>query len=347
MKNKLLITLMVLLALYSCSTDVDIYADYKEIPVVYGLIEATSDTNYVKITKSFCGNNDSPINALEVAPIYDSSNYPGKLDAFIVELKSSHGQPFSSTGRKFNLDTITVHYKEDGLFYAPHQKVYYTTERFNTNNGSDKYRYRLCVVKPDYDTVTAETSVVSGDVTVGQTVVSFQSAPSEAVSSMIFASTEEAMIYELGVRFRYRESHPGEPFVNKEVHWSYGARTLGGYEKVENTDNIYRLYYSVNTLFNYLEKAIGNDTVWDENHPNVVRYIDEVTVFVAAAGEDFNNYYQFLQSAQGGLCLSSDYSNVDGGVGLFSSRIFVRKEVELSTNTRFDLFNMPWGFREQ
>lgn len=347
MKNKLLITLLVLLALYSCSTDVDIYADYKEIPVVYGLIEATSDTNYVKITKSFCGNNDNPINALEVAPIYDSSNYPGKLDAFIVELKSSHGQPFSPTGRRFDLDTITVHYKEDGLFYAPHQKVYYTTERFNTNNGSDKYRYRLCVVKPDYDTVTAETSVVSGDVTVGQTVVSFQSAPSEAVSSMLFASTEEAMLYELGVRFRYRESHTGEPFVNKEVHWSYGARTLGGYEKVENTDNIYRLYYSVNTLFNYLEKAIGNDTIWDENHPNVVRYIDEVTVFVAAAGEDFNNYYQFLQSAQGGLCLSSDYSNVEGGVGLFSSRIFTRKEVELSSRTKFDLFNMPWGFREQ
>lgn len=347
MKNKLLITLLVLLALYSCSTDVDIYADYKEIPVVYGLIEVTSDTNYVKITKSFCGNNDNPINALEVAPIYDSSNYPGKLDAFIVELKSSHGQPFSLTGNKFDLDTITVHYKEDGLFYAPHQKVYYTTARFNTNNGSDKYLYRLCVVKPDYDTVTAETSVVGGDIAVGQTVVSFQSAPSEAVSSMIFASTEEAVIYELGVRFRYRESHTGEPFVNKEVHWSYGARTLEGYEKVENTDNIYRLYYSVNTLFNYLEKAIGNDTVWDENHPNVVRYIDEVTVFVAAAGEDFNNYYQFLQSAQSGLCLSSDYSNVEGGVGLFSSRIFMRKEVELSPRTKFDLFNMPWGFREQ
>ena len=347
MKKSISFISMIALFLVSCSTDVDIYADYKDIPVVYGLIESTADTNYVKITKSYCGSNDNPINALEVAPIYDSSNYPGKLNAYIVELKSSHDQPFCPTGRKFMLDTVTVHYKEDGLFYSPHQKVYYTTDHFNTNNGSDKYRYRLCVLKPDYDTVTAETSVVGGDVMLGQTVVSFQSAPSEAVSSMLFTSTEEAVIYELGVRFRYRESHTGQPFVNKEIHWSYGARTLGGYEKVENTDNIYRLYYSVNTLFNYLEKAIGNDTIWDENHPNVVRYIDEVTVFIAAAGEDFNNYYQFLQSAQNGLCLSSDYSNVDGGVGLFSSRIFVRKEVELSSRTKFDLFNMPWGFRER
>ena len=91
---------MIALFLVSCSTDVDIYADYKDIPVVYGLIESTADTNYVKITKSYCGSNDNPINALEVAPIYDSSNYPGKLNAYIVELKSSHDQPFCPTGRK-------------------------------------------------------------------------------------------------------------------------------------------------------------------------------------------------------------------------------------------------------
>ncbi len=335
------------LFLVSCSTKVDIYADYKEIPVVYGLIEAEADTNFVKITKAFCGNNDNPINALEVAQIYDSSEYPGKLDAFIVELKSNYGQSYHPTGRKFDLDTLTLHDKKEGLFYSPLQKVYYTRERFNVNHGTERYRYKLYVVKPDSDTVTAETGVVGGDVRVGQTQVSFQSAPTEAVSSLIFSSTEEAVIYEIGMQFRYREGHTGQPMVTKEVHWSFGARTLGGYEKVENTDDLYRVYYSLNTLFNYLERAIGNDTVWDENHPNVVRYMDDMTVFIAAAGEDFNNYYQYLQSSQNGLSLSSEYSNVEGGVGLFSSRLFVRNTVNLSPRTKFDLFNKPWGFREQ
>lgn len=333
--------------LVSCSTKVDIYADYKEIPVVYGLIEADADTNFVKITKAFCGNNDNPINAFEVAQIYDSSDYPGKLDAFIEELKSNSGQSYRPTGRKFGLDTLTLHDKTEGLFYSPHQKVYYTTERFNVNHGAEKYRYKLYVVKPDFDTVTAETGVVAGDVRVGQTQVSFQSAPTEAVSSLIFSSTEEAVIYEIGMRFSYREGHTDQPMVAKEVHWSFGARTLGGYEKVENTDDLYRVYYSLNTLFNYLERAIGNDTVWDVNHPNVVRYIDGMTVFIAAAGEDFNNYYQYLQSSQNGLSLSSEYSNVNGGVGLFSSRLFVSNTVNLSPRTKFDLFNKPWGFREQ
>ena len=345
--KKLLFCISFSLVLFSCSTDVDLYADYKEIPIVYGLLEANSDTNYVKITKSFCGSNDQPINALETALVYDSSNYPGKLNAYIVELKSIDGQSFQPTGRKFTLDTLTVHNKKLGVFYSPHQKVYYTSERFNTNSGTDKYHYKLYVVKPDYDTITAETGIVSGDIMLGQSQVFFQSAPTEAVSSLMFTSTEEAVLYEIGMQFRYREGAVGQSLTNKELYWSYGARTLAAYEKVENTDNLYRLYYSVNTLFNLLERAIGNDTVWDVNHPNVVRYIDDMTVFIAAAGEDFNNYYQYLQATQSGLSLSSEYSNVEGGSGLFSSRIFVKKNVTLSPRTLYDLFNKPWGFQEQ
>ena len=72
----------------SCSTDVDIYADYKDVAVIYGMLDPRMDTNFIKITRAYCGTNDDPINANEVAMIYDSSNYPGKLDARIIELRS-------------------------------------------------------------------------------------------------------------------------------------------------------------------------------------------------------------------------------------------------------------------
>ena len=149
------------------------------------------------------------------------------------------------------------------------------------------------------------------------------------------------------MQFNYREGRPGQTLTKKEVTWSYKPRTLGSYEKVEGADNLYRLYYSVNTLFNLLERAIGNDTIWDENHPNVVRYMDDFLVFIVAAGEDFNNYYQYVQTTQGGLSLSSDYSNVDGGCGLFSSRILTKNKVKISSGTKHDLFRKPWGFQEQ
>ena len=112
-------------------------------------------------------------------------------------------------------------------------------------------------------------------------------------------------------------------------------------------DNIYRFYYSVNTMFNLLEQAIGNDTVWDENHPNVTRYIDDFVIIVSAAGEEFNNYYQYTQSMQNGLGFSTDYSTINNGFGLFSSRIFIEKKVGISSTTKLDLFRKPWGFQEQ
>lgn len=343
-KSSIFLLLLIALSV-SCSTDVDLYADYKDIPIVYGLIEAQADTNYIKITKAFCGSNDNPIDANVVASIYDSSNYPGKLEVFIDELGSTHGQAFQPTGRRFYLDTLTIHNKQEGLFYAPHQKLYYTTERFNTNSSALKYRYKLSIVTPDYDTVTSETGIVDGDINIGNSV-GFQSKPSSALSRLLFSSTEEAVLYEIAMEFNYWEGHPGQPLVKKSVSWSYGARPLSSYEQVEGTDNFYRHYYSVNTLFNMLDRAIGSDTIWDENHPNVVRYMDDFVVSIAAAGEDFNNTYQTLQTMQNGLSLSSGYSNVQGGYGVFSSRILVNKVARLTSTTKLDLFRKPWGFRE-
>lgn len=340
MKRWLPTVLMALIVFVSCSTDVDIYADYKDTTVIYGLIDARADTNYVKITRAFCGTNDNPINAFEVAPIYDSSNYPDKLDAYFLELKSSQGQQYQPTGRMFLLDTLTIHNKKEGVFYAPHQKLYYTTERFKTNIGSDKYRYRLYVIKPDYDTVTTEIGIVNGDIRISSPLVNFQAYPTHTSSYFIFNSTEEAILYEIGMRFNYWEGHSDQPMEKKEVSWSYSPKTIGMYEKVPNTDNLYRAYYSPNTLFNVLERVIGNDT------SNVTRYIDNFVVTIAAVGEDFNAYYQFLQTASNNLTSSTEYSNIQGGYGILSSRIYVSQEAQLSSGTKLDLFRKPWGFQE-
>ena len=340
-------TLVLLFTFFcSCSTDVELYDDYKDIPVIYGLLDVNADTNYIKITKAFCSDNDHPIDANVIALIYDSSNYPGKLDAFIEELKSSNNQPFQFTGRRFFLDTLTIHNKKEGHFYSPHQKLYYTTEHFNTNSEGNKYRYKLAVIKPEGDTATAETGIVNGNTAVLTSRVNFKAAPSNETSQLMFRSTEEATLYEIGMQFNYWEIRPGHSRVLKEVSWSYGTKRLTEYEKVEGFDDFYKLFYGVNTLFNALEYAIGNDTVMDVNHPNVIRHIGDFIVYISAAGEDFNNYYQFTQAMQNGLSLSTEYSNIDGGCGLFSSRILKRNTMELSSGTKYDLFLKPWGFQE-
>ena len=142
---------------YSCSTDVDLYADYKDITVVYGLLDSGKDTNYIKINKAFLG----PGSAFDIALIDDSCNYPGKLDAKLIEYKSSvAGNNYQQT-RVLPLDTITIFNKDLGIFYAPKQLVYYTNAKLNNNTDNHKFRYELQIDRGD-TLITARTEMVGG-----------------------------------------------------------------------------------------------------------------------------------------------------------------------------------------
>lgn len=351
MKNTLFLVLVAILMLFgSCSTKVELYADYKDVAIIYAMIDPKVDTNFVKIIRAFCGTNDDPIDAVEVALIADSSNYPGKLDARIIELASNNGGAYEPTGRMFELDTMTLHNKEYGTFYAPDQKIYFTTKHFNEGANGKKYKYRLVVVKPDGDTLTAQTSMVGGeefDVLSGGT--SFQIAPSEAMGKVFFRADGAAVVYELKIQFNYREQHSGQAMQLKNVSRSFGTKPLSAYPKVENTENSYYQEYSVNWLFNALENAIGNDTVVNSSNPNVVRYIDDFVVSISAAGQELYYYYLANQAQSNSIVpLVSSYSNIDGGSGLFSSRTTIEKTLRLSASAKRDLFSVSaWGFKEE
>lgn len=346
----ILILSLFTIVLSACSTDVDLYADYKDIPIVYAMLNPKADTNYLKITRAFCGTNDNPIDANEIVQIYDSSNYPGKLDARIIELKNSQGSYYEPTGRVIVLDTITLHDKEEGLFYAPDQTFYYTTEPFHTGSEGNKYKYRLVVVKPDGDSLTAQTAIVgNAEFSIMTGGVGFQMAPTDDLRKIMFRADDFAPIYEVSMQFNYREQLAGQEMKEKYVKRSFGTRPINEFHKVEGTANSYYLEYSVNWLFNALAIAIGGDTIYDANHPTVVRYVDDFVISIGAAGEDLAYYYIANQSqAESPMSLITTYTNIEGGYGLFSSRTKIERVAKLSANTKRELFGMTsWGFKEQ
>ncbi len=336
--------------LYSCSTDVDLYAEYKEVPVIYCMLNPRVDTNYLKITRAFCGTNEDPINANEVALIYDSSNYPCKLDARIIELESRNGSSYEPTGRVIMLDTMTIHNKQEGTFYAPDQLVYYTVEPFNAGDESIHYKYRLMVIKPEGDTLTALTGLVGNEefeiITNG---FSFEEQETNAMSRIMFRSDGLAFLYEVSLQFNYREQLTGQQMKYKNVNRTFGVRTIEEFQKVEGSDNAYFLEFSANWLFNALANAIGGDTVVDANHQNVVRYFDNVVVSINTAGEDLYYYYIVNQANQSNMTgFISIYSNITGGQGLFSSRTQINRNCRLSNRTLRSLYGKSsWGFKEQ
>ena len=333
----------------SCSTDVDLYADYKDIAIVYAMLNPKADTNYVKIIRAFCGTNDDPIDANEVALIADSSNYPGKLDVRLIELKNTYGNSYEPTGRILMFDTLTLHNKEEGVFYSPDQKVYYTDESLASASGGNKYAYQLIVVKPNGDTITARTKMVGNeDFKLISGSVSFQKSQSNALGKIVFRADGAAPVYDIKMQFNYLEQHEGQAIRSKSISRSFGTKPLSSFAKVPNTENSYYQEYSVNWLFNALESAIGNDTVVNPNHPNVVRYIDGFTISISAAGEELLYHYNSNQAQnESPLTMVTPVTNIKGGYGLFCSRTTIEKEAKLSAKAKSDLFGIrSWGFKE-
>lgn len=347
-KIHIILTLSVLFSfLASCTTDVELYADYKDITVVYGLLNATEDTNYVRINRAFSGSNDNPINANEVALIADSCNYPGKLRAYIVEYKQGYGNTYAPTGDTLLLDTTTLHNKQEGVFYSPDQKVYYTTDKvkFTNNNSHSKYLYKLFVHKGN-DTITAKTGIVGGDnFKITTTSLNFRSASSINSGKIKFNPADNAVFYNMEFVFTYHESHNGGPMVDKQVTYSMGSKNV---EDLTPENGQYFFTYNENSLFYLLKDAIGADTVYDANHPNVVRSFDvkPIQIKLSAGADELYNYIQ-VNSQTGFSQTIPDYTNVRGGFGVFSSRINLIKEAGISAGTQVDLYKMPWGFVQQ
>ena len=115
-------------------------------------------------------------------------------------------------------------------------------------------------------------------------------------------------------------------------------------DDIDNENGTYYIVYSQNLLFNLLGSAIGDDT------QHVSRVFDPQKSFVislAAGGEELYNYIKINQGA-GGLSQSvPDYTNINGGYGVFSSRLNIEKHVRLSARTQSDLIGVSdWNFSQ-
>ena len=192
----LLLCISVVAFFASCSTDVNIYAEYKQIPIIYGLLDANADTNFIKITRSFYVQGDPYESALNP----DSSNYPGKLDVRIVEYRNG------DSVREIILDTITIRDKSQGLFYAPLQKMYYTTERLPINNNTNKYSYKLKVVLPEFTLTTKTKLVGDGYFDVQSLGVNFSKQYFNAIPRrFLFRPATNAAYYDVYFAFNFKD----------------------------------------------------------------------------------------------------------------------------------------------
>lgn len=307
------------MVLTGCSTDVDNYATYKDISIVYGMIEPGADTTWIKISRAYLG----PGNALLIAKEPDSSNYPGKLDAKLIKVKGANETIIQ-------LDTLTRTDKlaGDSIFYFPQQKLYYTT-----SSVDPAAEYRLVVNKGDDAEVSSLTRVVqSFGLTFPTNRINFHSTTTTAIR---WVSAVNGKRYEAKLVFYYKELLPDNPdTLYKTLTWDLGmlrsSNTNGG-ENMEILINGEEFY-----------TRLGGQM---ENILNVKRWAGPVDIFVSCGADELSTYIDVNAPSNSIIQEIPEYTNIENGFGIFSSRLTSSRRYPLAVGSELKLVeDFEWGF---
>ena len=126
--NKIWTILMlagIIISSNSCDNEVVLSAEFKDIPVAYGLLSRQDSVHYIRIEKAFLDENNG--NALEIAQIGDSLYYEN-LDVSVERF--STGDSYSLTRINGNDEGLV---KEDGIFANDPNYLY----KFILPNGEE------------------------------------------------------------------------------------------------------------------------------------------------------------------------------------------------------------------
>ena len=335
MKKAPLVTLVCLVALVaSCRHDVDLYGSYRQIPVIYCLLDAKADTNFAKVTRVFYAQND----ALQVAVNPDSSNYPGRLDVRLTEFCNG------VQTRVIVLDTITIGNKQPGTFYAPKQKLYYTTEPLGRNTAKWRYSYQLSVALPDSTIHTHADLVGSTGFKAQSLAVNFSKEYFGRSRPFYFLPALNADFYQVELTFSFKERRtPDGDSVLRTMQW-HVADYDDYYLSTHMEGEAYVFTYRPEHFYISLRDFLGDDTLTD----GVVRFIGDYPIHlrIHACGKNLR-HYMYLNNPLTGISPGDvEFTLIDGGYGVFSSRMTMTQKLRLGGSTVPELIeNKYWGFR--
>jgi len=330
--------LLAVFGLGSCTTDFELNAPYEAVPVVYGFVEPLSDTQYVKINKSFLGdgNNNS------YAPINDSTEFTsvgGNIDVV------RSGTVVST----FPLQEKYVSNLDDGIFYTDSQKVYFWVPDTIYEDAT----YKLDIdINEGQKEVTAETEVV-GFCAFKQTfknkmfagaAFANTTAPGQNVYTDLgieWSVGNNGKRYRIVMVFNYEEHRVNADIFNRSIQTSLGTQVA------ENNTSDFFYSYNGESFFAFVESRLKNDP---EEALIEKRVPIGLEFHIVMADENLHTYMEVNEPASGIVSERPVYTNINGGIGLFASRnttIFSEintnnDPIQLSTNTKRELVYGPY-----
>lgn len=313
----------------SCANDLEVEAEWKDIPVVYGLLDKSADVHYIRVEKAFL---EPGGDAIKIATIADSLYYANAT----VQLENL------TSGQTVTMERVNgtdVGFPRDPGVFAQEPNWLYKVDAAGfplTANDS----IQLVIDRGNgNELVTAGTSV-QGDgrirrpnleITNGTPNLDFTS---NTPTRIQWQAAANARIFDVTVYFNYIEYPDGEPqnFVERTVEWNWvrGKRTPRAEQSYEEEKSKEEFY-----------AVIGSSIPVD---PNMKRFFKDIDVEIVAGGRELEKFVT-VQQANSGITASQEtptFTNLSEGFGVFSSiTVLLGEGIDLSDATINELKNNP------
>ena len=295
----------------SCDTDFDVNAEWEEVTVVYGLLDAGDEmkTQQIKISKAFLGKMD----ALQMAQYVDSINFDqGELAVKVIRVKNNGIR-----------DTITLDevptLRNDGVFND--SIIVYTFE--NNNFLNSNFEYEL-LIKNNItgNEVSSTTNIISGfnfDMGAGfpfgfiETWIPGNPSATKFSSTVVTwgNSNDNGVQYQIELIFNYNENDIAKNLI-------YTSSVL------EET-NIFE--FEGEKFFNFLKNELVKD-------PLIERKFLSIDLIMTVGSENLKTYRVINEEITGIVQERPQFTNINNGIGLFSSRFTkTRKGFSIANRT--------------
>lgn len=317
-----------------CTTDFDVTADWKQINIVYGLLEPYDSVQYIRITKAFLNENTS---ALDVAAIPDSSYHQDSLHVVL--------QPIQNGNVLGNIELYKTELqnKEPGDFSYPSHILYRTPPSFQLD---PELRYRIVLESPATGNISTGETEVLGPVQPEYPRASF-GADSGVIDfstyskfPLSFYTGQNAYFYDIILQVSYLEYPQGQPdqAVLKELDWYIDREIVVDPESQEEV----LVRFESEGFFRFLGSNIEVD-------PGIRRRLRNVVLVYGGGTRDLYYYITLNRPSLNIVEKQPEYTNIENGLGLFASRQIDSLRIGFTAPTldsiRAGIYTKPLNFQ--
>ncbi|MEM6726238.1 MAG: hypothetical protein AAF598_19495 [Bacteroidota bacterium] len=330
MKKILLFSVLCVLAFAGCDNEFDLIDTWKEIPIVYGILDVTDNTHYIRVEKAFL---DPETSAFVLAQEPDSLFF----DNIQVELRERDEE--GQIERTIQLERVNANdeglIKEEGIFASDPNFLYKTDAILD---AEFTYELRL-TVNDSPEPIIAETPLID-EITVLTPVAPSLSATFRLWSGLtearfVWQHEPDAVFFDVDLRINYTESMFGDPgsTVEKSIVWSVARQFSPDIDESNplNTSSLENISHEI------FKNFLVNNLVQD---PNICRDLTSVDLILSSGGAELLNFIN-VGTANNNITGSvplNEYTNLSEGLGIFSTRqIFEVQGIQISDQVFIDM----------